>query len=167
MCTLLVVDNGSVYTKKLIDFLTEKKIKFVNLKHYEVEYSKIQKFNSFILSGRRQNNKAMNAVNSKIILYAVSEKKNLLGICYGAEILALTLGGTIRKKNILEKGEQEITILKKNPLCKGRINVFESHEYEISRLDDSFIGIAKSKNCLYEMVQFNELNIFVHNFILK
>ncbi len=113
---LLVVDNGSVYTKNLIDFLTKKKVKFVNLKHNQVKLSEIQNYNSFILSGRSQNNKEMNVLNSKIIQHVVIEQKNLLGICYGAEILALTIGGTIRKKNILEKGDQEITILKENPL---------------------------------------------------
>ena len=59
---LLVVDNGSVYTKNLIDFLSEKKIKFTNLKHNQVNLSKIKEFNSFILSGRRQNNKEMNSI---------------------------------------------------------------------------------------------------------
>ena len=95
---LLVVDNGSVYTKNLIDFLTDKKIKFNHKKHNHVTLSEIENFNSFILSGRRKNNQEMNALNSKIIQHAVSEKKNLLGICYGAEILALTIGGTIKKK---------------------------------------------------------------------
>ena len=64
---LLVVDNGSVYTKNLIDFLSEKKIKFTNIKHNQVNLSKIKEFNSFILSGRRQNNKEMNELNSLIL----------------------------------------------------------------------------------------------------
>jgi len=153
------VDNGSIYTKNLIDFLTKNKAKFVNLKHNQVKLSEIQNYNSFILSGRRQNNKEMNVLNSKIIQHTVLEKKNLLGICYGAEILALTIGGTI-KKNILEKGDQEITILKENPLCTGTIKVFESHNYEISRINNSMINVANSKNCLYEMIQLNNNNIF-------
>ena len=157
---LLVVDNGSVYTKNLIDFLSEKKIKFVNLKHNQVNLSKIKEFNSFILSGRRQNNKEMNSLNSKIIQHAISEKKNLLGICYGAEILALALGGTIKKMDVLEKGEQEISVLKENSLCKGKVRVFQSHNYKISRLGSSLIGIAQSKNCMFEMIQHIELNIF-------
>jgi GMP synthase (glutamine-hydrolysing) len=157
---LLVVDNGSVYTKNLIDFLSKKKIKFTNLNHNKVNLSKINKFDSFILSGRRKNNKKMNSLNSKIIQHAVSGKKNLLGICYGAEILALTLGGTIKKMNKLEKGEQEISIIKENPLCNERIRVFESHNYEISRLSDSLIDIAQSKNCKFEMIQYVGLNIF-------
>ncbi len=157
---LLVVDNGSVYTKNLIDFLTQKKTKFKYKKHNEVSLSECENFNSFILSGRRKNNQEMNALNSKIIRHAVSEKKNLLGICYGAEILALTIGGTIKKKNVLEKGDQEINILKQNLLCSGTMKVFESHNYEISRISNSLINLADSKNCQYEMIQLNNHNIF-------
>ena len=156
---LLVVDNGSVYTKNLIDFLSEKKINFQNHKHDEIDISKISDYDSFILSGRRENNKSMNAVNSKIIQHAVAEKKNLLGICYGAEILAITLGGTI-KRNTLEKGEQEVTIHEENPLCQGKISVFESHTYEISRLDKSTSGIASSNSCKYEIIRHNDHNIY-------
>lgn len=157
---LLVVDNGSVYTKNLIDFLTKKKIKFNYKKHNHITLSEIENFDSFILSGRRKNNQEMNALNSKIIKHAVSEQKNLLGICYGAEILALTIGGTIKKNNGLEKGIQEISITKKNPLCSGTIKVFESHNYAISRTNNSLINIANSKNCLFEMIQLEKHNIF-------
>jgi GMP synthase (glutamine-hydrolysing) len=157
---LLVVDNGSIYTKNLTDFLTDKKINFIYKKHDDVTLNEIKNFNSFILSGRRKNNQEMNALNSKIIQHAISEQKNLLGICYGAEILALTIGGTIKKKNILEKGDQEISILKQNPLCSGTITVFESHNYEISRMSNSLINLANSKNCLYEMIQLDNQNIF-------
>ena len=154
------MDNDSVYTNNLIDFLSEKKIKFTNILHNQINFSKINEFDSFILSGRRENNKEMNALNSKIIQYAILEKKNLLGICYGTEILALTLGGTIRKKKLPVKCNQNITILQKNPLCSGTIMVFESHNYEISRLGCTLVGIANSKNCLYEIIQHKDLNIF-------
>ena len=45
-------------------------------------------------------------VNSKIINYSINNNKKLLGICYGAEILALTLGGTIRKTESIQKGNE-------------------------------------------------------------
>ncbi|MFB5631671.1 MAG: type 1 glutamine amidotransferase [Nitrosopumilaceae archaeon] len=157
---LLVVDNGSVYTKNLLDFLSEKKIEFKNKKHDQISLDEVQHFNSFILSGRRKNNQEMNALNSKIIQHAISEKKNLLGICYGAEILAITTGGAIKKKHFLEKGIKKITIYKENPLCKGKIDVFESHNYEISRINNSLVNLADSKNCLYEMIQLKKQNIF-------
>ena len=61
-------------------------------------------YDSFILSGRKKNEKRINEINSKIITYCIKNNIKLLGICYGAEILALTLGGTIRKTSYLQKG---------------------------------------------------------------
>jgi GMP synthase (glutamine-hydrolysing) len=126
----------------------------------EIEISKLSKFNSFILSGRRSNDKEMNQLNSKIIKMAISEKKSLLGICYGAEIMGLTLGGTIRKTNSLQKGEQKIQVLQNNPLCTKEINVFESHHFELAKLPTTISTIAKSQNCEHELIQYQEFNIF-------
>lgn len=157
---LLVVDNGSVYTKSLLDFFTEKRIEHETIASDKIILSRLSKYSALILSGRRKNNLLMNVINSKIIKYAVTEKKPLLGICYGAEILALTLGGTLKKMDQIHKGNQEIEILKTNPLCSGKIIVFESHSYLISKIDTTFTQIAKSDVCDFEMIQYNDLNIF-------
>ena len=100
---LLVVDNGSVFTPNILDTLSKKNIKFSLVSFQKINELDWKKFNSFILSGRRKNEKKMNAINSEIINHVVSEKKSLLGICYGAQILALTLGGTIRKSDDIVK----------------------------------------------------------------
>ena len=157
---LLVVDNGSIYTKNLVNFLSEKKIKFISQKFDEVNLSDIQQFNSFILSGRRKNDRKINAVNSKIIEHAISEKKSLLGICYGAEILATTLGGTIKKLDKHVKGEEIVLVQKENKICQNEAQVFESHKYEISQLGSHLHSLASSKSCKYEIVKHNNLNIF-------
>ncbi|MBM3896077.1 MAG: glutamine amidotransferase, partial [Thaumarchaeota archaeon] len=47
-----------------------------------------------------------------------------------------------------------------NPICTGKLDVFESHSYEISRLNNKLAGIAKSENCQYEIIQHTELDIF-------
>ena len=154
------MDNGSIYTKNLIDFLSKKKIEFINQKFDEVNLSDLQKFYSFILSGRRKNVKEMNATNSKIIKHAVSEKKPLLGICYGAEILAITLGGTIKKSDRHVKGEETVTIESQNKLCNGEMDVTESHKYEISQLGTDLHNLASSKSCKCEIVKHKSLNIF-------
>ena len=154
------MDNGSIYTKNLIDFLSEKKVKFAIQKADDVNLSDIQKFYSFILSGRRTNDRKMNAINSKIIKHAVSEKKPLLGICYGAEILAITLGGTIKKSDKHVKGEETVTVESQNKLCSGEMDVTESHKYEISQLGTELHNLASSKSCRYEIVKHNNLNIF-------
>ena len=155
---LLLVDNGSVFTKDISITLSKSDVKFEKKSFDEISLDEIKKYNSFILSGRRQNNSQMNAKNSKIILHAVNEKKKLLGICYGAEILALALGGTIRKSSVI-RGEQEI-ISNESALCTGKEIVFESHSYEISKLGNSLESIANSENCNNEIVKHKELLIY-------
>ena len=157
---LLVVDNGSIYTKNLTTFLSDKKTEFTIQKFDEINISNISEFNSFILSGRIENNRTINAINSKIIKHAISEKKSLLGICYGAEILTQTLGGTIKKTSKQVKGEETVTVEKENKICQNEINVFESHRYEISKLGNQLHSLASSKSCKYEVIKHSELDIF-------
>jgi len=157
---LLVVDNGSIYTQNLIDFLKEKKISFEKISPNELELKSLEKYDSFILSGRRKNEKKINQINSKVIKHCIQNNKKLLGICYGAEILSLTLGGTIRKLESSLKGDEEISIQKENVLTNKKIKVFESHGFEISKLPDLLISLADSKNCKYEIIQYNGKFIF-------
>ncbi|QUC64502.1 gamma-glutamyl-gamma-aminobutyrate hydrolase family protein [Nitrosopumilus sp. K4] len=157
---LLVVDNGSVYTKNLTDFLNEKTINFEKYTPFEIDLENFEKYDSFILSGRRKNEKKINEINSKIIKHSIETKKKLLGICYGAEILALTLGGTIRKTNSLQKGKETIKFLKKNPIYDNDIEVFESHNFEIAKLPNSLVSIGRSKTCKNEIIQHENNKIF-------
>lgn len=157
---LLVVDNGSVYTKNLIDFLNKLKIKFDLQTPESLNLEIIKKYDSFILSGRRKNEKKINKINSKIIKHSIEHDKKLLGICYGAEILALTLGGTIRKIDSLQKGSEKIRICNYNKICNDTMLVFESHSFEISKLPDSLIPIGESDNCKYEIIQYAKKPIF-------
>jgi GMP synthase (glutamine-hydrolysing) len=157
---LLVVDNGSIYTKNLTDFLNEKNIPFEIQTPQLLNLNSLENYNSFILSGRRKNEKKINEINSKIITYSIQNNLKLLGICYGAEILALTLGGTIKKISSLQKGHETINILKNNFISCGSLVVFESHRFEISKLPDELISLAKSKNCRYEIIQYEQKSIF-------
>ena len=157
---LLVVDNGSIYTKQLTDFLSEKNISFEKYTPHILELNSLQKYDSIILSGRRKNDKKINEVNSKIINFSINNSKKLLGICYGAEILALTLGGTIRKTKFIQKGNETIEISQNNLITKNSINVFESHAFEISKLPNMLTTIGKSNNCKYEIIQHKDKLVF-------
>jgi GMP synthase (glutamine-hydrolysing) len=157
---LLVVDNGSVYTKNLVDFLDKQKIKFGKQTPDSINLQNLVKYDSFILSGRRKNEKKTNEINSKIIKHAIENEKKLLGICYGAEILALALGGTIRKTHSLQKGNENIRINQYNVICNNSLRVFESHSFEISKLPDPLIPIGESDVCKYEIIQYYKKPIF-------
>jgi len=157
---LLVVDNGSVFTKNLTEFLKKIKLDFTIISHEKMNSLDLSIYSSIILSGRRKNDKKMNAINSKLIKHAISEKKPLLGICYGAEILALSLGGTIKATSSPCRGPEKVKVTKQNPLCQEQINVFESHSYEISSLQPTFEVLGQSPNCLREIIQYGNMNIF-------
>jgi GMP synthase (glutamine-hydrolysing) len=157
---LLVVDNGSIYTKNLIDFLNKKNILFEIQTPHLLNLNLLKNYGFVILSGRRQNEKKINEINSKIIVYSIKNNIKLLGICYGAEILALTLGGTIRKISSLQKGNETINVLRENLISSDSLNVFESHGFEISKLPDKLIPIAESNNCKYEIIQYEKNPIF-------
>ena len=157
---LLVVDNGSVYTSNLLDFLHSKKFEFIMKSNSRVDLNELENFDSFILTGRKQNEQKMNKINSQLVLHAVSKRKKLLGICYGAEILALTLGGTINKSPSLIRGKETVSINKKNSLINRNLDVFQSHRYEISKLGDKLENVAGSNTCKHEIVKHNELDVF-------
>ncbi len=74
--------------------------------------------------------------------------------------MALTLGGTIRKIESFQKGNEKIEILQDNLIVNNSLNVFESHRYEISKLPNMLIPIGKSDNCKYEIIQHVEKLIF-------
>ena len=157
---LLVVDNGSVYTKHLTDLLSEKNILFDKQTPQLLDLDSLEDYDSIILSGRRRNEKKTNKLNSKIVTFSIKNNVKLLGICYGAEILSLTLGGTIRKTTSLQKGDETIKIFKENPISSDSLNVFESHRFEMSALPSVLVPLAESKNCKYEIIQYEKKPIF-------
>ena len=157
---LLLVDNGSAYTKALAEFLGKKCIRFERWPPDMVRSESLDCYDSFILSGRRRNDKETNRVNSKVVIHAVAAGKKLLGICYGAEIMALALGGTIARSQHPQTGSQTVTVCVANPLCEGTQQVFESHAFEISTLPDGLVPLAASEGCKYEMVRYGQLPIF-------
>ena len=157
---LLVIDNGSVYTQNLIDFLEEKNISFEKKTPFEFDLTSLENYDSFILSGRRKNEKQINYINSKIVTHSIQNDKKLLGICYGAEILSLTLGGTIRKMEFPQKGDEKIAINKENTLADQDLIAFESHGFEISKLPSTLISLANSESCKNEIIQYDGKLIF-------
>ncbi len=157
---LLVVDNGSIYTKNLTDFLTEKNIVFDIQTPNILELNSLSHYDSFILSGRRKNEKKINEINSKIVNYSIKNNSKLLGICYGAEILALTLGGTIKKSSSLQKGNEIVKVFENNLIQDDSLLVFESHNFEISKLPKKLIPIGESRSCKYEIIKHIDRPVF-------
>lgn len=144
------MDNGSPFTDDILTLLDTLGQRY-NCKSW-TEVSLPLPYKRVILSGRRKNERRINAINSIIVRKCHQDNIPLLGICYGAEIIALTFGGSIRKIEHAQ-GLTKIAVFEENDLIKekGYVEVYESHSYSIARLPPDFISIASSNICQYEL----------------
>ncbi len=115
-----------------------------------------------ILSGRRKNSKEINVANSRIVRYCYENGKPLLGICYGAEIIALTLGGSLRKMPSHVQGNFTLAVRERNDLTQDsrELQVYESHRYCVARLPAHFKSQASSEDCAHELFSHESKKIF-------
>ena len=150
---MLVVDNLSPFTADILTCLGQLDQPHLHKRFSQVSNEDLAHCDKVILSGRRKHSKEINAVNSRIIRYCHDRNKPLLGICYGAEIIALTLGGSIRKMQDHVQGIAEVSLSSANLLTKGKksILVYESHRYCIAKLPSNFKSFASSKYCEHEV----------------
>ncbi len=150
---VLVVDNLSPFTSDILNCLGRLGVRYILQKYSEVSDSDFAACDKEILSGRRRNSKEVNVANSRIIRDSNSCDKPLLGICYGAEIIALTLSGSIRRMPAHMQGNIAVLVSDQNQLTgeKKSISVYESHGYCVARLPASFRSLASSQYCEHEI----------------
>ena len=153
---VLVVDNLSPYTMEIITCLEKLKTNYTYIKFHELKDYKVSSYEKVILSGRSKPSRDINIANSKIIRDCKLSGTHMLGICYGAEIMALTLGGTVfRMENPVR--EMSHVLLSKSPQADSwfqnlkSLYVYESHAYCVARIPEGFESIGRSKYCKNEI----------------
>jgi len=121
----------------------------------------LQEFDNVVLSGRQKNSAMINKINSRIVKGCLILDKPLLGICYGGQILALTLGCTLKK---IEKIRNTINIdlVEPTPLLEGykSVRMYESHNFCVSALSNDFKLLGKSESCTNELFCFNNKPLY-------
>ena len=156
---ILLVDNGSSSIINLIE-----KIKFIDNKIRVIkntDVNQVEKIKGIILSGRSIYSAETNRNNFKIIRKAYNSEIPILGICFGAEILAATFRGTLQKMERPIKEYRRINIIKENKLIKIKsFRAFESHGYKIFRLPKDFERIGVSEVSENEVIKHREKQIY-------
>ncbi|MCH8519533.1 MAG: gamma-glutamyl-gamma-aminobutyrate hydrolase family protein [Nanoarchaeota archaeon] len=75
----------------------------------------------------------------------------VLGVCFGAQVIADVLGGEVVKQRCSEFGFEEIEVLQEDKLVENLPKKFDAFEYHfdcIKSLPSNFTLIGKSKNCI-------------------
>lgn len=96
---------------------------------------------------------------------AINTQKPYLGICYGHQILARSIGGkqTVQESTAPEIGWIEISLTDSSVLWRGlpqKFYSFSSHQDEVSQLPVGTRKIASSSICPIQALQVGELPLF-------
>jgi len=164
---VLIVDNNSPFTPNLRDIINDLGYsydykRYSEIKLEELGFENLPWFNKVILSGRKIGSSSINMANSTLVKYCYSRTIPILGICYGCQIIALTLGGSLRRLEAPVKDYDHVTVKCDNALVFGkqRISVFKSHKFCVSRLPACLDSVGESQTCPNEILLHRDKPIF-------
>lgn len=140
-----IINNGTKEPAKLLALLAGHDVKGFPLER--ASDALCQVFDLIVLSGSSRFPIAYNldALASELALIRECASP-LLGICFGAELLAVAYGGTLRDTEHKEKGVYEIVPTVPDPLFLGRksFEAYEAHRWVIDTLPETLELLAHS-----------------------
>src|ERR1043166_1867806 len=137
---IVILDFGSQYTQVIARRIRECQV-FSQILRYDTPAAQI-KASGIILSGGPASGDGKHAPQCDPGIWKLGVP--VLGICYGMQLMAHQLGGTVEKSDKREYGHAEIEI-KDSPLFAGldrRQKVWMSHGDRVTTLPNGFVPIA-------------------------
>jgi GMP synthase (glutamine-hydrolysing) len=147
---VLVLDFGGQYNQLIARRVRENNV-FCEVLPYTVPLGRIQQgqYKGIIFTGGPSSTLAENAPSCDPAIYALGIP--ILGICYGAQLLALMLGGQVVTPDKREYGHIPLTIEKRSSLffkdVSERTVCWMSHTDHIARVPDGFEVTATTATC--------------------
>ena len=161
MDTIYVIDFGSQYAQLIARRVRELGV-YSRLVPYTTPLREIKKNASgIILSGGPASVYARNAPHIKKEIFSLGIP--VLGICYGLQLIAHTLGGKVEPGERREYGPATIHITDKTGIfhkMPTRIPVWMSHGDHVTKLPTRFQGIAATPNAPYAAIRHRTKPIF-------
>jgi len=157
---ILIIDYGSQYTQLIARRIRELGVFCEILSCYdEIPQKTKYELKGFILSGGPSS--VYQDDSPKLQNGLLELGKPILGICYGAQLLAHTLGGGVHFSKKREYGFTTIKIKEYTDLfhgfedkaSSGNLKVWMSHGDKITALPKDFTQIATSDNSPYAAIQ--------------
>ncbi|QOG11389.1 glutamine-hydrolyzing GMP synthase [Arcobacter sp. FWKO B] len=163
---ILVLDFGSQYTQLIARKLRESGVYSEIVPYNEsIEQIKARTPKGIILSGGPASVYAQDSYHPSSEIFNLGLP--ILGICYGMQLIAHTLGGSVIAADHHEYGKAKLSFVGVSPIFKdtqdGQI-VWMSHGDRVDVLPSGFEKIATSENSPYAAIANIDKNIFAFQF---
>ncbi len=157
---IAILDFGGQYTHLIANRVRRLGV-YSEIVQNDVTPEELKEFKGIIFSGGPHSvfEKDSPLVDEKIVSLGIP----LLGICYGHQLIAQTLGGEVKPGNQKEYGLAFITPEKNSPLFKGlsdKEQMWMSHGDAVETLPENFEVIATTPECTAAAVLSLEKKIF-------
>ena len=162
---LLIIDFGSQYTQ-----LIARRVRELNVCSKIIPYNKFSQVQSnvkgVILSGSPSS--VCQEGYPNLDLHKIIGKVPILSLCYGAQLIANTLGGEVGASNSREYGRSKLFIKETNPLFEDVQNnsqVWMSHGDTILNLPEDAILIGSTedvKNAAFSLIHSKTFGLQFH-----
>lgn len=145
---IVILDFGSQYTQLIARKVRECGV-FAEIYPYNITEEKLREISpkGIILSGGPSSVYADEAPHPVFDIFSYGVP--ILGICYGLQLIAFKLGGSVDKAAHREYGRAELITNSQNPLFEGisaNSTVWMSHGDALTKLPDNFEIIAHTLN---------------------
>lgn len=132
--TVVVVDNGSSHTDSLLNYLAMRGLRSVRRRYDELDGAASSE--AFVLTGRIGATHGADIANAAMVRHAVSGGRILLGICYGAQVVAMTQGCGLETYGRKRYGMHQVRLEGASPLGAGTIDGFYSQWWHVSGISE-------------------------------
>lgn len=164
MDSIAVIDFGSQYAHLIANRVRRLGV-YAEIFLPETPVAVLSKYKGLILSGgpRSVYEAGAPTIDKRIFSLGIP----ILGLCYGHQLMAHTLGGKVDPGATKEYGLAKLTVLKKLGIFEGirdHTQVWMSHGDTVTHLAPGFIQLGKTHDCQYAAVANPEKKFFSTQF---
>ena len=163
---VLILDFGGQYSQLIARRVRDCNV-FCEIKPYNISAEEIQKngYKGIIFSGGPNSVYAEKALRCDPDIFSLGIP--VLGICYGAQLMAHLLGGTVQQSDAREYGNTMVHVETDSPVFFGaqQENIcWMSHTDYISKVPEGFRVIAQTEGCPVAAMENQEKKLYAFQF---
>ncbi len=163
---IIVLDFGGQYNQLIARRVRECQV-YCEVHPYTLSLDKIKEMNpkGIIFTGGPNSVYGEDALSYSKEIFELGIP--ILGICYGSQLMAHLLGGTVKTAPVSEYGKTEVTVDKKSKLfqeVQEKSICWMSHTDYIAKVPEGFEVTATTANCPVAAMEYKEKRLYATQF---